>query len=191
MWQKWQMFAVCWVFPLMDSSAAALFVASPKNPTALVCNYSGSAPSQFQFYIMHYVFCVFLNIHLLHQTLKGDCCLILIGFQAELHCGDWELRVHSLRRRHVLAGWAGGGGGGEPSSILFVFLYFCICVFLYLVVEVNLLLFYLYFCIWWCGGGGESYISLSILLTELSWRGGVCYWSNLENLVVFMRFWRF
>ena len=30
LWQKWQMFAVCWVSPLMDSSAAALFVASTK-----------------------------------------------------------------------------------------------------------------------------------------------------------------
>ena len=48
LWQKWQMFAVCWVSPLMDSSAAALFVASTKtqklhNASSCICRICASS----------------------------------------------------------------------------------------------------------------------------------------------------
>ena len=111
----------------MDSSAAALFVASQKKPTALL-----SLQLSTIFPLPNFT------------PLKLLFAKVFLDFQAELHCGDRELRVHSLRRRHVLAGRAGGGGGGESPVILFVFVYLCICVFVYLCI-----------CIFHGGGGGE------------------------------------
>ena len=137
LWQKWQMFAVCWVSPLMDSSAAALFVASTKtqklhDASSCICRICASS--------------IILDFKK-PQLVFHPQYLKLVVFQAKLHGGDWELRVHSLRRRHVLAGGAGGGGGGNNHL---TFLCSCLCFCFghpsesWEVVRVNHLLFCVY-----------------------------------------------